>query len=61
VREDKSFEISPSQGFQIMALAEMLKNGDVSFRGDEQEDEQSAAALIADVAQEIALQVGVVE
>lgn len=54
----EQYIISPSQGVQFLGLALMLKEGDLSFRGHEQEDEESAANLIADIAQEIALQVG---
>jgi hypothetical protein len=54
------YRISPSQGVQLLALADMLKRGDLSLRG-EPDDEQAAASLVADVAQEIALQTGVVE
>jgi hypothetical protein len=59
VRQDvESYSLSPSQGIQLLALADLLKRGEIAFRADEERDEQHAAALIADVAQEIALQVG---
>jgi hypothetical protein len=50
-------EISPSQAVQLMSLAQLLREGDLAIRGDEDEDVEAAYALIADVAQEIALQV----
>jgi hypothetical protein len=40
-----------------MSLAQLLREGDLAIRGDEDEDVEAAYALIADVAQEIALQV----
>ena len=52
-----SFTLSPSQGVQLLSLAEMISAGDVDFRGYDLEDEKNARKLIADVAQEIALQV----
>jgi hypothetical protein len=52
-----AFEISPSQAVQLMSLAQLLREGDLVIRGDEDEDVEAAYALIADVAQEIALQV----
>lgn len=52
------FELSPSQGVQLMALAEMLRGQDLAIRGDEDEDIDAAYSLLSDVAQEIALQVG---
>lgn len=51
------FELSPSQGVQLMALAEMLRDQDLAIRGDEDEDIEAAYSLLSDVAQEIALQV----
>jgi len=50
-------EISPSQAMQLMSLQQLLHEGDLVIRGDEDEDVEAAYALIADVAQEIALQV----
>jgi hypothetical protein len=50
-------EISPSQAIQFMALAQLLRQGDLAIRGEEDEEVEAAYALIADVAQEIALQV----
>ena len=50
-------EISPSQAIHLMSLAQLLDEGDLVIRGDEDEDVEAAYALIADVAQEIALQV----
>jgi hypothetical protein len=41
-----------------MALAVALREGDLCFRGHEEEDEQSATDLIRDVGEEIALQFG---
>lgn len=55
--EERDFTVSPMQGAQLMCLAEMIRTGDLAFRGHEPEDEESATALILDVAQEIALQV----
>ena len=52
-----SFALSPSQGVQLLSLAAMICAGDVDFRGYGREDEENARKLIADVAQEIALQV----
>lgn len=61
MQREPGFYISPSQGVQLMALAEMLKADDLHIRlwdGDEWVvDETSAPALLLDVAQEIALQV----
>jgi len=50
-------ELSPSQAVQLMSLAQLLRDGDLAIRGDEDEDVTAAYALIADVAEEIALQV----
>lgn len=50
-------EISPSQAVQLMALAQLLQEGYLTIHGYEDEDIGAAYALIADVAQEIALQV----
>jgi len=52
------YTLSPSQAHQLMALAVLIREGDLAFRGYEQEDEENATSLIADVAQELALQVG---
>jgi hypothetical protein len=54
--EQSGYVLSPSQGVRLMALAEMLRAGDLQFRGDEPDEAESAADVIADVAQEIALQ-----
>lgn len=56
---DKDFLISPDQAARLLALSEMLRHGDICFRGDEEEDEQTAYNLLIDVGQELALQVGV--
>lgn len=56
---DKDFLLSPDQAARLMALSEMLRDGVLSFRGDEQDDECAAKSLIIDIGQEIALQVGV--
>ena len=53
----RAVELSPSQGVQLMSLAQLLREGDLAIRGEEDEDVEAAYALIADVAQEIALQV----
>lgn len=53
----RDYRLSPSQGVQLLALEAMLKEGDVVFRAHDPEASLSARALIADVAQEIALQV----
>ena len=50
--------ISPDQAFRLMALSMMLREGDLSFRGYEKENETQARALIVDIGQEIALQMG---
>lgn len=52
--------ISPDQGLRLMALGELVRSGEVIVRSgyDADEDhEESAKALLIDVAQEIALQV----
>lgn len=49
--------ISPDQAIKLMALAQMIKDGDIDFRGHEIQNEAAARAAIADIAQEIALQV----
>lgn len=54
----EKFELSPSQGVQLLALSEMLRCEDLAIRGDEDEAIEAAYALLHDVAQEIALQVG---
>jgi hypothetical protein len=50
-------QLSPDQAIRLIALASMLKEGDVAFRGYEEEDELEAAALVRDIGEEIALQV----
>lgn len=50
--------IMREQAIKLMGLHVMLRDKDLSFRGYEQEDEEAAAALIEDVAQECALQMG---
>lgn len=55
---DKDILLSPSQAAQLMALCMMVRDGDLSFRGHEIEDEQSATSLLKDVGEEIALQLG---
>lgn len=55
--ERGNVRISPEQAIRLMALADMVKAGDIDFRAHESEDEESARDLIADIAQEIALQV----
>lgn len=50
--------LSPSQSLQLMALGVMLRDGDLSLRGDDEEDAQRARELLIDVSQEIALQMG---
>ena len=55
--ENGKVEISPSQAVRLMALSEMLRDEDLAIRGDEDEDIEAAYTLLADVAQEIALQV----
>jgi hypothetical protein len=55
---ERSYTLSPSQGVALMCLSEMLKEGDLAIRGDDDEAVDSAVELLADVAQEIALQVG---
>ena len=57
---EQGFNVSPSQGIALMSLAELIRTGDVIIRSgwDADEDyEASAASLLKDVAQEIALQV----
>lgn len=49
--------ISPEQAVRLMVLSEMIKAGDIDFRAHESEDEEAARDLVADIAQEIALQV----
>lgn len=51
------FELSPSQAVQLMSLAQLLREGDLTIRGEQDEDVDAAYALITDVAQEIALQI----
>lgn len=46
-------KLSPSQSVQLLALGVMLRDGELSFKGD---DENRAADLLIDVSQEIALQ-----
>lgn len=52
------YTLSPSQGIALMSLSEMLKAGDLAIHGDDDEAIEAANELLADVAQEIALQVG---
>ena len=49
--------ISPDQAIKLMAIAEMLQEGGIDIRGYEEVDVNNARLAIADVAQEIALQV----
>lgn len=55
---EQGFNISPSQGHQLLALWEMLRAGDLSIHGDDGKAIEGAASILQDVAQEIALQVG---
>ena len=50
-------EISPDQALRIMAIAEMLRDGDLELRGEDVGDVETARAALIDVSQEIALQV----
>ena len=55
-----NFSISPSQGVQLMALAELIRTGElvIAMGFDPDEDAaDTASKLLLDVAQEIALQV----
>lgn len=54
----EQFILSPDQGLKLLCLASLLKDGDISFRGHEQDDCDNATDIIADIGQEIALQVG---
>jgi hypothetical protein len=53
---DRDFTISPSQGIQLLSIADLLKHGAIEIRGDG-EGPDNARKAIMDVAQEIALQV----
>lgn len=54
----EQYVLSPAQGVQLMALSEMLRDGELAFRGDDSSDETRAYELLIDVGQEIALQIG---
>lgn len=56
--EQRDYLLSPAQAVRLLALADMLGKGDLAIRGHEQEDEQGALSLIADIGQELALQFG---
>ena len=51
---NKDFCLSPSQGLQILAVAEMLREGTLHLTG---ESAYLALVALTDAAQEIALQV----
>lgn len=57
VMDEQEIKLSPSQGIKLLSLCAMLKDGDISFRGHEQEDEDNATAAMRDIGQEIALQI----
>lgn len=50
--------LSPSQSVQLMALGVLIRDGDLALRGDDAEDVANGEALLIDVSQEIALQMG---
>jgi len=55
---NREYPLSPDQAVRFLALADAVKNGDLTIRGHEEEDEQAALSLIADIGQELALQFG---
>ena len=52
------YQMSPSQGVQLLCVADLLRRGQIEICGEDQEDADLALAVILDAAQEIALQVG---
>lgn len=48
------FHLAPAQGLQILAVAEMLRTGELTLCG---EQASMAEAVLIDVSQEIALQI----
>jgi hypothetical protein len=58
--EKGDVRLSPMQGAQLMALAELVRSGEVIIRSGydaDEEHEETVKALLLDVSQEIALQV----
>lgn len=49
--------ISPSQAIHLMALADVMRSGDLEIQGDDPDEVKAARDVILDVAQEVALQV----
>jgi hypothetical protein len=56
--ETRDYLLSPSQAVRLLTLADMVSKGELTIRGHEEEDEQNALSLIADIGQELALQFG---
>lgn len=49
--------ISPSQAINLLSLCDLVRAGDLAIFGDAAADVDAAKSLLADIAQEIALQV----
>jgi hypothetical protein len=54
---DSNVVISPSQALKLLAIGNLIRDGDMEIRGDDETDVALAKEAIIDVAQEIALQV----
>lgn len=55
---DKSYLLSPDQAIQIMAVSVLLKDGDLTLRGKDQDLIEKALSVIECVGEELALQFG---
>jgi hypothetical protein len=54
----ETVQIMRDQAVKLMSLAMMIREGEIDFRGHEEADCVAARELLADVAEECALQMG---